>query len=583
MLRWHYRSRHHSLIAVSNREFYDNKLFIIPSPHAHAENLGLQFRHVPDGVFDSGGRGDNKIEANQVIDAVIQHAREHPSISLGVVAFSVRQQQTLLDMLDERRRQFPEIESFFSSSPDEPFFIKNLENVQGDERDVIFISIGYGRDSKGALAMRFGPLSNDGGERRLNVLISRARRQCVVFSSITANEIDLNRAQGRGVQALKTYLETARAGHLPLERQSVEPIHSPLEETVQAVLEEEGYEVHRRLGIAGLFIDLAVVDPDEHGRYLLGIEFDGPNYNAARSSRDRDRLRQSVLESQGWVLHRIWSLDWFQRPAEQRDRLLQAIDAAHRRRKRPTPSEAPIAATTAASATATSSAIDRESLPTNPRAPQGPQVTTSYEVAQIKPPRGSDPLKMEPGKLAEVIRRVVEVEGPVHRDEILLRVRDIWGLPRVHSKLLEATRAAIQALIVAGTCVEIEECLDLPDRPVSVRHRESASYASLRKPDNLPWTEIEAGILGLIDIGHGVAIEELPGAMAAAFGLKTTSASLRRRVNQVREQLEEKGEIHLVRGLLQRTGELEPDSTIETGASATQSVADAPLENHQPS
>ena len=190
-LHWHYRSRHESLIAVSNREFYDNNLVVFPSPDAGREENGLRFHHLPDSVYDRGGSRTNPEEARAVVDAVMQHAIQNPELSLGVAAFSQAQARAIDDHLEIRRRQDDSAEEFFSSHPEEPFFVKNLENVQGDERDVIFISVGYGRDATGQVSHNFGPLNNQGGGRRLNVLITRAKRQCHVFTSLSADDIDL--------------------------------------------------------------------------------------------------------------------------------------------------------------------------------------------------------------------------------------------------------------------------------------------------------------------------------------------------------------------------------------------------------
>ena len=217
MLRWHYRSKHHSLIAVSNKQFYGNRLFIVPSSYDEGSGMGLVFHHLPEATFDSGGTATNPIEAKAVADAVIRHAQEHPHLSLGVGAFSVKQQQAILDEVELVRRAHPDTEPFFTQAhQDEPFFVKNLENIQGDERDVIFISVGYGRNQSGYMAMRFGPLNAEGGERRLNVLISRAKRRCEVFSSITADDIDLERGKGAGVLAFKLFLKYAQTRYLEI-------------------------------------------------------------------------------------------------------------------------------------------------------------------------------------------------------------------------------------------------------------------------------------------------------------------------------------------------------------------------------
>lgn len=328
MLRWHYRSRHQSLIAVSNSQFYENKLFIVPSPYTQEAGMGLRFHHVPDGVFESGGSGTNPVEARTVAEAIIRHAKANPQESLGVATFSVSQRRAIQDELEALRRLNPDTEEFFHAHQSEPFFVKNLENVQGDERDVIMISVGYAKNAQGYMAMRFGPLGAEGGERRLNVLISRAKRRCEVFASITDEDIDLERGKGKGVFAFKLFLHYARTGRLSLAHATTREMDSIFEEQVANALIEKGYQVHAQVGIAGFFIDLAIADPERPGRYLLGIECDGAAYHSSRSARDRDRLRQSVLEDHGWIIHRIWSSDWFQRPREQLERTIGAIEAA---------------------------------------------------------------------------------------------------------------------------------------------------------------------------------------------------------------------------------------------------------------
>ena len=210
MLEWHYRSRHESLIAVSNREFYDDRLFIVPSSGVEVD-VGLKHQLV-DGTYDRGGSSTNRVEAEAVARAVIRHARERPELTLGVGTFSVAQRDAVLDALELLRRDHPETEKCFADGGPEPFFVKNLESVQGDERDVILISIGYARDESGFFAMNFGPLNAEGGERRLNVLITRARRKCEVYSSISWGDIDLRRTQSKGAAALKTFLQYAETG-----------------------------------------------------------------------------------------------------------------------------------------------------------------------------------------------------------------------------------------------------------------------------------------------------------------------------------------------------------------------------------
>jgi very-short-patch-repair endonuclease len=328
MLQFHYRSRHESLIAVSNKEFYDNNLNVFPSPDAGRENTGLVFNHLPDTTYDRGGSRKNKGEAEVVAQRVMEHARTEPEMSLGVATFSSAQQEAIRDRLEYERRQDPSCEDFFSGHPDEPFFVKNLESVQGDQRDIIFISVGYGRDDNGKVSMNFGPLNQEGGERRLNVLTTRAKHRCEVFTNLRGDDIDLHRTDARGVEVLKEYLTFAETGELDLPTPTGRGPDSPFEEAVAERLRAEGYRVEHQVRVAGFYIDLAVVDPDRPGRYVLGIECDGATYHSAKMARVRDRTRQAVLENLGWTIHRIWSTDWFRRPGEQLGQAVAVIERA---------------------------------------------------------------------------------------------------------------------------------------------------------------------------------------------------------------------------------------------------------------
>ena len=315
-LGWHYRSRHETLIAFSNRTYYDNRLHIFPSPGRGGGLLGVSWEHVPDGYYDRGGSRQNRAEAEAVVDRVVSLvlAPGGARRSVGVVTFSQAQQRCVEDLLDQRRRDLPELEQALGEQP-EPLFVKNLENVQGDERDVILFSIGYGPDRQGRVSMAFGPLNRDGGERRLNVAITRAREQLIVISTLRADQMDLSRTSALGVHHLKQFLEYAEHGPAALDRHAghgggAGP-ESPFEAQVAARLSSAGWQVHSQVGVAGYRIDLAVVDPDAPGDYLMAVECDGATYHSAATARDRDRLRQAVLERLGWRVLRIWSTDWW--------------------------------------------------------------------------------------------------------------------------------------------------------------------------------------------------------------------------------------------------------------------------------
>ena len=536
MLRWHYRSRHHSLIAVSNREFYEDKLFIVPSPHLAAAGLGLSFRYVEGGSYDRGGSSTNRVEARAVCKAILEHARQHPNFSLGVAAFSMKQQQAILDELELARREQPDVEGFFQSHSHEPFFVKNLENVQGDERDVIFISVGYGPDKSGYLAMNFGPLSAEGGERRLNVLISRAKQRCEVFASLRADDIDLARVSGRGVRSFKAFLKFAETGLLTTAPESVGEEMSPFEEAVRRAVESLGYEVHPQVGVAGFFVDLGVVDPEKPGRYLLGIECDGAAYHSSRSARDRDRLRQAVLEDHGWIIHRIWSTDWFQRPMEQ----LRIVAAAVEQAK-----------LTLAEAAPSLSGVDmEEDIEREIEWNEEGLLSTPYVEASFDIPLGQAPHELTIGRMADILFQIVQIESPVHEEELVARVRDLWSLGRAGSRIQDIVARGIRSLIASQRCHIEDGCLFLPTVSVPVRNREGVKSSSLRKPDFLPAIELRAAVVKVVVEHHGASVAEIVQTVSRHLGFKATSSTLRAAIQKQIEHLQGTGSLAEQGGLL---------------------------------
>lgn len=324
-LRWHYRSKHESLIAISNQEFYDNRLYVYPSPMQKDERLGLKFVYLEDAVYDRGKSGANRIEARAVARAVFEHFSKYPEKSLGVGTFNIKQQEAIQEEIEALLKVNPGFDLNSGNERGEHFFVKNLETIQGDERDVILLSVGFGFDADRKLSLNFGPLNREGGERRLNVLITRAREKCVVFSNFTSRDLHLDENSPFGLLALKIFLEFAETGRLPLPACSKEDFDSPFEEIVSNFLVENGYEVDRQIGCAGYRLDLAVPDPSHPGKYVLGIECDGASYHSSHVARDRDRLRQQVLEGLGWKIYRVWSTDWYLRPKESKEKLLEAV------------------------------------------------------------------------------------------------------------------------------------------------------------------------------------------------------------------------------------------------------------------
>ena len=331
-LQWHYRSRHESLIAFSNAKIYKSRLVTFPSNIEKGTNIGVEYIYVPEGWYDRGGRKGNACEAKQVAELVFKHFRENPTYSLGVIAFGEIQQMAIETELRAMRIANQEFEQFFSETKEEPFFVKSLENVQGDERDTIIFSIGYAKDASGVFRMQFGPLGKSGGERRLNVAITRAKYNVKLVGSIQPTDIDVDRITSEGPKLLKSYIDYAINGADVLENEITESDivehDSPFEESVYNFLDRRGYKVATQVGCSGYRIDMAVKHPSENNTYVLGIECDGAAYHSARTARERDRLRQDVLENMGWKIYRIWSTDWIKDPATEGERLVQAIENA---------------------------------------------------------------------------------------------------------------------------------------------------------------------------------------------------------------------------------------------------------------
>ena len=315
-INWHYRSRHESLIAFSNHRYYGGGLVTFPSPIT--DDRAVSFRWVEEGVYEKGGARINKPEAKALVDEVVAKLRDkHYQASkhtIGIVTFNSEQQRLIEDLLDEARRQHPDIEPYFSEDALEPVFVKNLESVQGDERDHMYFSIGYGPDLTGKVSMNFGPMNKSGGERRLNVAVTRARHALRVFSSLRPEQIDLSRTQSTGVRDLKHFLEFAERGARALAEAvtgSIGDYDSPFEEAAAEALRRKGWQVHSQVGVSSFRIDLGVVDPDAPGRYLAGVECDGATYHRSATARDRDKIREGVLRGLGWEIARIWSTDWW--------------------------------------------------------------------------------------------------------------------------------------------------------------------------------------------------------------------------------------------------------------------------------
>ncbi|KAA0214513.1 MAG: DUF3320 domain-containing protein [Leptolyngbya sp. PLA3] len=522
-LRWHYRSRHESLIAFSNHHYYRNELHTFPSPEERSPTLGVTMRFVEGAVYDRGNTGTNRVEAEQVVAEVVGRLREPGADgSIGIVTFNQPQQTLIEDLLDAQRRADPALEPFFTG-PGERVFVKNLENVQGDERDTIIFSVGYGPDADARLSMNFGPLNQDGGERRLNVAVTRARCRLIVFSSIRADQIDLKRTGAVGVRHFKAFLDYAQRGPQALADTRHTADNAGAEqfvEVVAAALESRGWKIDRRVGCAGYRIDIGVRDDDNPGRYLLGVECDGPTYHAARTARDRDRLRQSVLENLGWKLVRVWSIDWHMNPA----RGLDALDKAIRAARQPSAASAPDASPQPpAPASPGTTLLASESL-----APPSGSVVETYRAAtkprslrvdDIYDPRAE-------AALTSAIAHLVQVESPICEELVIRRLSDWLGGARVTARFRERCSHLLTLGAQAGLWTIADEAIWRPDQS-------PATYTTWRAPGDdassqrdvelIPATEQRNAVMHVLHAQVALPREDLARETGKALGLSRPS------------------------------------------------------------
>ncbi|WP_296643579.1 DUF3320 domain-containing protein [Roseinatronobacter sp.] len=527
MLEWHYRSRDPSLITVNNAEFYEHRLILPPSPVQNDPDYGLAFRRVP-GVYSSrsrgGGRpGTNRIEAEAVARAVAEHARTRPDLSLGIVAFSKAQSDMLTEVLEIARREDEILDAFLREGRAEDVFVKNIENVQGDERDVILISVGYGpSEPNGRLAsMAFGPVNGEGGERRLNVLFSRARTRCLVFCSFDPNDIDTARTSRDGPRVLKRFLEYARSGQLAQPEVTGAPADSPFEEDVASVIRNLGYPCDHQVGAAGFKIDLGVRHPNQPGRYILAVECDGATYHSALWARERDRLRQDVLEGLGWRFHRIWSTDWFHRRHSEVDRLRVALDLAVQ-------TEGPdFAGTNRDGLRPPTDETTTEAKPETVLPPPPDLTASTYKAAKFSINVSFEPHEAPLHLLVDLVTKIVEVEGPVHNEVIARRVAEAFGKARTGRRIREASDRALSSAVRAGAVIVEEDFAFTGAQQAAPPVRDRASAEAPGTAGHLPTMEIQVAAAQVVAECGDMPVEELIVATARLLGFARVGADLR--------------------------------------------------------
>ena len=528
-LRWHYRSKHEELIAFSNHRFYDDTMITFPSAQNETESLGVKLVHVPDGVYDRGGKRDNPKEAEKVAELVFEHFKNYPKKTLGVVTFSIAQMNAVEEAIENKLSEQPDFEPFFKEDRLEGFFVKNLENVQGDERDVIFFSIGYGFDQQRQMTMNFGPLNKPGGERRLNVAVTRAREKVVLITSIKANDIDKD-TQALGVQTLRTYLDYAEHGP---ETQAVKSkegtFDSAIDEDVAAEIKKMGYEIVPEVGCSGYRIDIGVLDPVNEGCFLLGVECDGTTYKSSSSARDRDRLREQVLRQLGWRMYRVWSPAWVARRDSEIRRLKETLEQAQKTQldkeaQKPIIDIKESAAPKTDVQKNTFSGIEKIGVPYKVyplKATYNPyiKVTTSKTPMDSKQ-RNEFHFPENRENQTKLLAELIQNEGPVHFDYAVERLAASWNIKQVTPKISHAVKESLNNLIREQRVVIKGSFLwptTLKQTPIRVPMQ--GFPESKRKPSYIAPEEVESAMTIVAQYALGISEDSLITETAKVFGL----------------------------------------------------------------
>ena len=549
-LRVHYRSQHEALIRYSNHYFYNDSLLTFPSALRARPGLGLRSIYLPDARFEAGGSRTNRKEAEQVVQTVFELMEARPPTeSIGVVALSRPQADLIQELIDQRRLSDSRFDERFAEQTHECFFVKNLENVQGDERDHMILSIGYGpTTASGVVPNRFGPINSEGGHRRLNVAVSRARRSMTVVHSLRAEDI---RSEMRGAQLLRRYLEFLRNEEASIEGAVTSTpeaeAESPFEEAVGRALEQRGYRIQRQVGCAKYSIDLAVASEDGSG-FDLAIECDGATYHRSPSARDRDRLRQEILERLGWRgrIHRVWSTAWIRNPQAELSAIERSIQRV-RSMPRNEP-EAPRAEVSARPAAVGGHQVDQIAFRATISAiaaAEPPRLRPYFKANLRRFPKSTDLREEGARRIAELVTTVVVTEGPVHIDVVTERIREHYELGRaghiIREKVLLGIVAATQLGTVArlrspGSGSGLGEFL-VTNLDCAIEPRGPMEDGTVRKIEHVCDQEIDATIIKVVTAMVGAKREEAVIAAARALGYARTGSKVEDRISEAVDRL----------------------------------------------
>lgn len=519
-LRWHYRSRDEHLIAFSNIKIYNSSLITFPSSIEKASDIGVEYVYVKDGVYDRSSKRNNPIEAKRVAELIFQHFKKYPNRSLGVVTFSEAQQNAVDMALRQMRLKDDSLERFFNEDNEEPFFIKNLENVQGDERDTIIFSIGYAKDSHGVMYMNFGPLSRDGGYRRLNVAITRAKYNVKLVGSIVPADIDLSKTSSEGVKLLRSYIDYAQRGIIAIESElkvdSSLNFDSPFEESVYDFLSSKGYDVITQVGCSGYRIDMAIKHPTKKGEFAIGIECDGATYHSSRTARERDRLRQTVLEDMGWTIYRIWSTDWIKNQESEENKLIEAIERAL---------NSTFDESKESSLDVQEPIMDIEEIEEVVAVEETDEGYSfdSYQKANLYDYLDCD--------VSNKILNVIKIEQPIHFEELCRRLAPIWGNQKVTNVIRNEVNYYFRSFISdnvmrKGDFVTLAGFDDL-------KVRVPGPDDEVRKIEYICDEELILAMKTIVSHSFGITPDALIIETARAFGYKRTGANITNALKRV--------------------------------------------------
>lgn len=547
-LMWHYRSRHEALLGFSNHYFYEDRLVTFPNAAVQDARLGVELIYVPDGVYDRAKTRTNPVEARRVVELVLDHFTRTPERSLGVVTFSQAQRGAIDLELQELLRTHPELETFLNGKDGDGFFCKSLENVQGDERDVMFFSVGYGKDVNGALSMNFGPLNGEDGARRLNVAVTRAREQVKLVSSILPADLDVTRTNSKGVQLLRAYMDyAARKGQAAWTVAQNEETHTnaddaELRDSIQEQLRAQGMTVQTGVGSGSERIDLALIDPEDSQRYALGIELDGEHYRNAKTARERERLRVQVLEQLGWKMYRLRAKDWLANAPLQVEHIKEQVAALDT----PADAWASKAARARKSEHATNGAATNGANGSTSEAgslvPTGMAVYVPVSLARQGTPEQF--FRADEKTLRDLLLQLTEQEGPIHWNAVARRIAACWGITRVTTAVENHLDAILSDLITQGRVLLRDEFLWSPVT-MDVLVRQPAPGQEPRPIEEIALEEIAKAAYLNLKNALSLTGEDWLTLTARLLGYPRASERVKRRIQTALERLE-------VNGIVQR-------------------------------